>query len=124
MTFLPQEVIARKRDGLALTSGEIQSFIAGLTDGSVSHAQAAAFRDSLPVAGVDGTLERRLRGTAAESRVFAKTGTLRQSSALAGYVDAKSGARFVFSIVANHHTGPSSDAVAAIDAVVEALAGY
>jgi D-alanyl-D-alanine carboxypeptidase/D-alanyl-D-alanine-endopeptidase (penicillin-binding protein 4) len=88
------------------------------------HAQAAAFRDSLPVAGVDGTLEKRLRGTAAEGRVFAKTGTLRQSNALAGYVDAKSGARVVFSIVANHHTGSSSDAIAAIDAVVEALAGY
>jgi thymidine phosphorylase len=43
MPFLPQEVIARKRDGEALTAGEIGAFIAGLTDGSVSHAQAAAF---------------------------------------------------------------------------------
>ncbi len=43
MTFLPQEIIARKRDGEALTAGEIQNFIAGLGDGSVSHAQAAAF---------------------------------------------------------------------------------
>jgi thymidine phosphorylase len=43
MVFLPQEVIVRKRDGEALTAGEIGKFIAGLTDGSVSHAQAAAF---------------------------------------------------------------------------------
>src|SRR5688572_3979303 len=43
MVFLPQEVIAHKRDGEALTRGEIASFIAGLADGSVSHAQAAAF---------------------------------------------------------------------------------
>jgi len=43
MPFLPQEVIAHKRDGQRLTSGEISAFIAGLTDGSVSHAQAAAF---------------------------------------------------------------------------------
>lgn len=43
MTLLPQETIIRKRDGLALTSGEISSFISGLTDGSVSPAQAAAF---------------------------------------------------------------------------------
>lgn len=43
MTLLPQETIIRKRDGLALTSGEISGFIAGLTDGSVSQAQAAAF---------------------------------------------------------------------------------
>ena len=43
MVFLPQEVIARKRDGETLTAGEIGSFIAGLADGGVSHAQAAAF---------------------------------------------------------------------------------
>jgi thymidine phosphorylase len=43
MVFLPQEVIVRKRDGEILTRGEIGQFIAGLTDGSVSHAQAAAF---------------------------------------------------------------------------------
>jgi len=43
MTLLPQETIIRKRDGLALTSGEISAFIGGLTDGSVSQAQAAAF---------------------------------------------------------------------------------
>ncbi len=43
MTLLPQEIIARKRDGETLTAGEIGGFIAGLTDGSVSHAQAAAF---------------------------------------------------------------------------------
>ena len=43
MVFLPQEVIVRKRDGEVLTRGEIGEFIAGLADGSVSHAQAAAF---------------------------------------------------------------------------------
>jgi thymidine phosphorylase len=43
MVFLPQEVIARKRDGEALTPGEIENFIAGFADGAVSHAQAAAF---------------------------------------------------------------------------------
>src|SRR6185369_269756 len=43
MVFLPQEVIVRKRDGEALSRSEIGQFIAGLTDGSVSHAQAAAF---------------------------------------------------------------------------------
>ena len=43
MTLLPQETIIRKRDGDALTPGEIKAFIGGLTDGSVSPAQAAAF---------------------------------------------------------------------------------
>jgi len=43
VVFLPQEVIVRKRDGGVLTRGEIGQFIAGLGDGTVSHAQAAAF---------------------------------------------------------------------------------
>jgi thymidine phosphorylase len=43
MVFLPQEVIVHKRDGAVLARAEIGEFIAGLTDGSVSHAQAAAF---------------------------------------------------------------------------------
>ncbi len=43
MVFLPQEVIARKRDGHALTQTEIAQFIAGFAHGTVSHAQAAAF---------------------------------------------------------------------------------
>ncbi len=86
------------------------------------HAHAAAFLDSLPVAGVDGTLEHRLRGTAAERRVQAKTGTLRQGNALAGYATNKAGDRFVFSIVLNHSTLTGREAVAAIDEVVALLA--
>ncbi len=43
MTFLPQETIIRKRDGFVLNTPEIAAFIAGLTTGKVSHAQAAAF---------------------------------------------------------------------------------
>jgi thymidine phosphorylase len=43
MSFLPQETIIRKRDGLALTPQEIKAFIQGLVAGTVSEAQAAAF---------------------------------------------------------------------------------
>ncbi|HVW91862.1 MAG TPA: thymidine phosphorylase [Devosia sp.] len=43
MTFLPQEIIRRKRDGEALSADEIRRFVQGLTDGSVSDAQTGAF---------------------------------------------------------------------------------
>ena len=43
MVFLPQEIIAKKRDGLKLSDDEITRFILGLNAGTVSHAQAAAF---------------------------------------------------------------------------------
>ena len=43
MVFLPQEVILKKRNGEALAPAEIADFIAGFAEGTVSHAQAAAF---------------------------------------------------------------------------------
>ena len=48
---------------------------------------ASAFAETLPVAGRDGTLSRRLAGTAAEGRVRAKTGTVDNVRAIAGYVE-------------------------------------
>ncbi len=108
--------------GLARTNLLRPHDIVGLLVAMDRHAYAAAFRDSLPVAGVDGTLEHRLRGSAAERRVQAKTGTLRQTNALAGYVTNKAGDRFVFSIVLNHNTLTGREAVNAIDQVVTLLA--
>jgi D-alanyl-D-alanine carboxypeptidase/D-alanyl-D-alanine-endopeptidase (penicillin-binding protein 4) len=87
------------------------------------HPQAEAFRESLAIMGVDGTLKDRLRGTAAEGNVRAKTGTLHLSNALAGYLSRASGERIAFAIVVNNHTGPAYEAVAAIDDVVKVLVG-
>ena len=87
------------------------------------HRYAAAFKDSLPVAGVDGTLEHRMRGTPAQGRVVAKTGTIRHVNALDGYTTSRSGERLAFSIMANHHTGDPKDVVSAIDQIVNVLVG-
>ena len=54
---------------------------------------------SLPVAGVDGTLERRMRGTAAQGNVHAKTGTVEGISSLSGYCTSPEGHVLVFSII-------------------------
>jgi D-alanyl-D-alanine carboxypeptidase/D-alanyl-D-alanine-endopeptidase (penicillin-binding protein 4) len=59
------------------------------------------WRETLPVAGVDGTLANRFRGTPLEGRLFAKTGSLNATSALSGYMVAKSGRTLLFSIFAN-----------------------
>jgi serine-type D-Ala-D-Ala carboxypeptidase/endopeptidase (penicillin-binding protein 4) len=63
-----------------------------------------------------------MKGTAAENRVVAKTGTLRRVNALAGYVTSERGARMAFAIVVNNHAGKGREAVAAIDAIAVALA--
>ena len=79
------------------------------------------FRDSLPVAGVDGTLEGRMKGTPAQGRVQAKTGSLRQVNALAGYATHRGGDRLAFVIVLNHQTAGGSAGTGAIDDIVEVL---
>jgi PBP4 family serine-type D-alanyl-D-alanine carboxypeptidase len=86
------------------------------------HPHAAAFRDSLPVAGSDGTLSTRMRGSRAEGRVLAKTGTLALVNALAGYVTTSRGDRLAFAALANDHVKPA-EALSALDALAKALAG-
>jgi D-alanyl-D-alanine carboxypeptidase/D-alanyl-D-alanine-endopeptidase (penicillin-binding protein 4) len=63
----------------------------------------AAFRDALPVAGVDGTLRGRLVGTPAEGVLRAKTGTLRWTRTLAGYAAGAGGERLAFALMLNNY---------------------
>lgn len=62
---------------------------------------AAAWRDSLTIAGVDGTLRNRFSGTRASRNVRGKTGTIDQVSALSGYVTTAAGEQLVFSFLVN-----------------------
>ncbi len=56
---------------------------------------------SLPIAGVDGTLQRRMTTSSARNRVRAKTGTVEGVSSLAGYATASNGHLLAFSIILN-----------------------
>jgi D-alanyl-D-alanine carboxypeptidase/D-alanyl-D-alanine-endopeptidase (penicillin-binding protein 4) len=80
----------------------------------------AAWRATLPVAGVDGTLARRFRGTPLEGRLFAKTGSLNATSALSGYMVARSGRVLTFSAFANDipEGAPASSAIDAALALI------
>ena len=53
----------------------------------------------LPIAGVDGTLEKRMKDSAAQGNVRAKTGTLEAISSLAGYLKASNGHDLSFCII-------------------------
>ncbi len=80
-----------------------------------------AFEETLPVAGVDGSLAERFLNTPAGGLVHAKTGTLSHVNALSGYGQTKSGKRFVFSIFCNHHNVAPGKVLAAIDGIVLAV---
>jgi len=69
----------------------------------------SSFRDSLPVAGVDGTLRHRLKGTAAEGNLRAKTGTLTAAASLSGYFTGKSGKVYAFSLLMNNFPATATD---------------
>ena len=71
-----------------------------------AHREADAFVASLPIAGVDGTLRRRMRDTAAAGNMRAKTGTLRWANSLSGYVTSAAGERLVFSVMLNRAIVP------------------
>jgi D-alanyl-D-alanine carboxypeptidase/D-alanyl-D-alanine-endopeptidase (penicillin-binding protein 4) len=68
------------------------------------------FYDALPVAGVDGTLASRMRGTPLQGNVHAKTGTVSNVRSLSGYLTTAAGEPMVFSMIVNHHTASSRDA--------------
>lgn len=80
-----------------------------------------AFFDSLPLAGVDGTLSERFKNSLAAGRIHAKTGTMEHVNALSGYMDLASGERLAFSIIANSHNLDSKMAEEVIDGVALAI---
>ena len=77
-----------------------------------------AWRATLPIGGVDGTLAKRFKGTPLQGRIFAKTGTINATNALSGYMMAASGRTLIFSAYAND----VPEDVAATKAMDEALA--
>lgn len=81
----------------------------------------AAWRTTLPNAGIDGTLARRFKGTPLEGKLFAKTGTLNATNGLSGYMIAKSGRTLTFSAYAND-VPEGVVATKAMDAALELIA--
>lgn len=82
------------------------------------------FRESLPVAGFDGTLERRMKGTPAEGNVRAKTGSLTYVNALAGYLTAANGQVVILSFYGNNYTNGGRDVTSTMDQICNLLVEY
>ena len=79
------------------------------------------FISSLPVAGVDGTLEYRMNKTAASGRIEAKTGEIEHTRALSGYATTMRGERLVFAIFYNNNPRSGAGTSAPIDAIANAM---
>lgn len=79
---------------------------------------------ALPIAAVDGSLQARMKGTAAEGNLRAKTGTMSNIRSLAGYAATRDNERLAFVVMINNFEGTGAVAVQAIDAIAARLAAF
>lgn len=108
--------------GLSRSDRTSPSQMVTFLDGMRREAAFEAFRSSLPVAGRSGTLYSRMRGTAAQGRCSAKTGTLSNVSALAGYCQSTGGELMGFALLMNGVSVSSARSLQ--DRMVAAIARY
>jgi serine-type D-Ala-D-Ala carboxypeptidase/endopeptidase (penicillin-binding protein 4) len=80
------------------------------------------FYDALPIAGVDGTIDKRMRGTPAQGNVHAKTGYIDKARSLSGYVTTPDGRMLIFSMLCNNYTVPTATVNRVQDSVAARLA--
>lgn len=81
------------------------------------------FRNSLPQAGIDGSLADRFKDLAPDVRVYGKTGSLGGVKSLSGYAVTAKGEQIVFSVLSNNSSLPPKRITDAIDSIVEASLG-
>jgi D-alanyl-D-alanine carboxypeptidase/D-alanyl-D-alanine-endopeptidase (penicillin-binding protein 4) len=108
------------RDGSGLSRHDFVSprTLIRVLDAARRHPDFRAFYDALPIAGVDGTIAKRMRGTAAQGNVHAKTGLVDKARSLSGYVTTADGRLLMFSALCNNYSVPTS----AVERVQDALA--
>ncbi|MBW7889213.1 MAG: D-alanyl-D-alanine carboxypeptidase/D-alanyl-D-alanine-endopeptidase [Bacteroidetes bacterium] len=86
-----------------ITPSDIVSILTGMYNGPYR----TSFYESLPIAGVDGSIKGRMKGTKAEGNVHAKTGFIGYVRSLSGYVTSSDGEPIVFCMIANNYTVPT-----------------
>ncbi|HYO91169.1 MAG TPA: D-alanyl-D-alanine carboxypeptidase/D-alanyl-D-alanine-endopeptidase [Pyrinomonadaceae bacterium] len=104
----PYEVVMWDGSGLSRRDLITASATVQLLAYMSRHRFANVFRDALPVAGVDGTLARRMKGTPAMNNARAKTGTIETVATLSGYVTSAAGERLAFSVLLNNYPESSN----------------
>jgi serine-type D-Ala-D-Ala carboxypeptidase/endopeptidase (penicillin-binding protein 4) len=81
----------------------------------------APYYASLPVAGVDGTLETQMKNSVAAGRIHAKTGSVEHVRTRSGFADTPAGRRLIFSMLSNNQGGKNHEAGDTLDALCVAM---
>jgi D-alanyl-D-alanine carboxypeptidase/D-alanyl-D-alanine-endopeptidase (penicillin-binding protein 4) len=114
----------RDGSGLARQNLVTPAATARLLEFMASHPYRNFYEESLVIAGVDGTMERRMRETAVTNNLRGKTGTLTYANALSGYLTTRGGSRLIISLMGNNHVGPSREVTSTMDQICILLAEY
>jgi D-alanyl-D-alanine carboxypeptidase/D-alanyl-D-alanine-endopeptidase (penicillin-binding protein 4) len=80
-----------------------------------------AFYASLPVAGVDGTLNERMKNAGISGRIHAKTGSVAHVRTLSGYAETPGGRRLIFSFLSNNEFVRGHEVHDALDGLCQAM---
>ncbi len=117
----PDDVIQTDGSGLSRHDLVTPRAIATLLKYAQTQAWFAPYFASLPVAGVDGSLQDRMKGTVAAGRIHAKTGSVEHVRALSGFADLPDGGRLIFSFLSNNEGGKNHGAVDALNGLCVAM---
>jgi D-alanyl-D-alanine carboxypeptidase/D-alanyl-D-alanine-endopeptidase (penicillin-binding protein 4) len=117
----PGDVIQTDGSGLSRHDLVTPRAIATLLGFAQKQPWFAVYFGSLPVAGVDGTLEDRMKNTAAVGRIHAKTGSVEHVRTLSGFAETASGRRLIFSFLSNNQGGKSHEAADALTGLCVAM---
>ncbi len=106
----PDDVIQSDASGLSRHDLVTPRAIVALLAFAQKQSWFEIYYNSLPVAGVDGTLEDRMKNTPAAGHIHAKTGSVEHVRTLSGFAETPSGRRLIFSFLSNNQGGKNHEA--------------
>jgi D-alanyl-D-alanine carboxypeptidase/D-alanyl-D-alanine-endopeptidase (penicillin-binding protein 4) len=117
----PGDVIQSDASGLSRHDLVTPRAIVTLLGFAQKQSWFGSYYASLPVAGVDGTLEDRMKNTPAAGRIHAKTGSVEHVRTLSGFAETPGGRRLIFSFLSNNQGGKSHEAADALTGLCVAM---
>jgi D-alanyl-D-alanine carboxypeptidase/D-alanyl-D-alanine-endopeptidase (penicillin-binding protein 4) len=117
----PEDVVQADGSGLSRRDLVTPRAVAALLKYAKQQPWFETYYASLPVAGEDGSLEDRMKSTAAVGKIHAKTGSLEHVRTRSGYAVTPGGRRLIFSFLSNNISGKNHEATDALDGLCVAM---
>jgi D-alanyl-D-alanine carboxypeptidase/D-alanyl-D-alanine-endopeptidase (penicillin-binding protein 4) len=119
--ILPGDVVQTDGSGLSRRDLVTPRAVVSLLKYAREQPWFETYNASLPVAGEDGSLEDRMKSTAAAGKIHAKTGSLEHVRTRSGYAETPGGRRLIFSFLSNNMGGKNHEATDALDGLCVAM---